>query len=344
MCLAHRQFGHQILATVTSAFPLNIFSLTDISTHTDIGNTCVPRQAYAQLPRCPRYALPPRPLVFNHIIATEVFHLTHALPMVLDMTCTHIEYGLGRFVSSIRGDIIFCLLFFVSFCIHDSPETVVFDRGPVNETAAVINGLHSIGVHWGAAPTEAPWSIGRNERHRGRVRAAYLRIAHDTPGLAPELALAMNYKACNDAPRARGVASSTVVTGEPPRLILGDNTHATRPLPRAPPPCRLPAPNWSSTRPPNPTRRPVPPRHHRGLCRGGPTGLVPPGAPRVAARHGHQHRRQECPRAAGRQELMRSRFVHQAVSHPPAHLPCTPATRPHPHTSSSPTPSRATLC
>jgi len=36
----------------------------------------------------------------------------------------------------------------------------------------------------------------------------------------------MAYKACNDAPRAHGVAPTKAVTGYLPRLLTGDNHHA----------------------------------------------------------------------------------------------------------------------
>lgn len=48
----------------------------------------------------------------------------------------------------------------------------------------------------------------------------------ETPALATDLALAMAYKARNDAPRAHGIAPTTAVTGEPLRLLIGDNAHA----------------------------------------------------------------------------------------------------------------------
>jgi len=91
---------------------------------------------------------------------------------------------------------------------------------------AFINALQSMGIHWRAAPTEAPWAIGRNERHHGPIRDAFLRILAETPMLAADLALSMSYKARNDAPRAHGASPTTAVTGDPPRLIIGPNHHA----------------------------------------------------------------------------------------------------------------------
>lgn len=90
----------------------------------------------------------------------------------------------------------------------------------------VINGLHSMDIHWRTAPTEEPWGIGRNKRHHGLVRDAFVRILTEIPALEPDPALAMAHKARNDAPRAHGVSPITLVTGEPPRLLVGDNTHA----------------------------------------------------------------------------------------------------------------------
>jgi len=44
------------------------------------------------------------------------------------------------------------------------------DRGTEAENDAFINALHSVGVQWRPIPTEAPWGIGRNERHHGPIR------------------------------------------------------------------------------------------------------------------------------------------------------------------------------
>jgi len=90
----------------------------------------------------------------------------------------------------------------------------------------MINALHSMGIHWRPIPTEAPWGICRSERHHRPIQDAYTRRLAETPRLAPDLALAMAYKARNDAPRAHGIAPTTAVTGEPPRLLTEDNMHA----------------------------------------------------------------------------------------------------------------------
>jgi len=155
----------------------------------------------------------------------DVFQLSPDLPKVLDITDLDTDWGKGRFVPSVRGGIIFATLYLVWFAIWGPPETVITDRRSENENDAVINALHSMGVHWRPVPTGAPWGIGRNERHHGPIRDAFVRIVAETPRLAPNLALAMAYKARNDAPRVHGVAPTTAVTGDHPRLIVGDNHH-----------------------------------------------------------------------------------------------------------------------
>ena len=97
---------------------------------------------------------------------------------------------------------------------------------PVGFEGRIHHILQSMTIHWRAAPTEAPWAIGCNERHHGPIRDAFLRILAETPMLAADLALAMAYKARNDAPRAHGASPTTAVTGNAPRLIIGPNHHA----------------------------------------------------------------------------------------------------------------------
>jgi len=144
---------------------------------------------------------------------------------VLDITCLHTDFGQGRIVPSMHGSHTFALLYLTWLAIWGWPDTVLTDRGTEAENDAFINALHSMGVHWRPIPTEAPWGIGRNEQHHGPIRNAYIRITAETPDLAPDLALAMAYKARNDAPRAHGSSRTTVVTGEAPRLLIGDKNH-----------------------------------------------------------------------------------------------------------------------
>jgi len=125
-----------------------------------------------------------------------------------------------------RGEVTFSVLYLAWLSIWGCPETVITVRGSEIENDAMINALHAMGIHWRPIPTEAPWGIGRKERHHRPIRDAYTRIFAETPCLAPDLALAMAYKARNDAPRAHGIAPTTAVTGEPPRLLIGDNLHA----------------------------------------------------------------------------------------------------------------------
>ncbi|KAK1869742.1 hypothetical protein I4F81_012208 [Pyropia yezoensis] len=199
---------------------------SDLALLKDVSEVCVPCQTYAHLPRRPRFSLPNRPLTLNRVVAMDVFQIAPDLPKVLDISCVDTDYGQGRFVPSMHGPVIFAILYIAWLSIWGSMETIIFDRGTENKNDAVINGVTSMGIHWRAAPTEAPWGIGRNERHHGPIRAAFLKIRMETPDIAPDMALAMAYKARNDAPRAHGFSPTTVVTGEPPRLLIGDNAHA----------------------------------------------------------------------------------------------------------------------
>jgi len=150
----------------------------------------------------------------------------HELPKVLDITCLHKDFGLGLFTPFRRGPDILDILYLTALIIWGCPGTCLTDRGSQVENDAFINALQLIGIHWRAASTEAPWGIGRSERHHGPIRDALLHIVAETPTLAPDLALAMAYKALSDAPRAHGASLTTAITGDQPRLIFGPNQHA----------------------------------------------------------------------------------------------------------------------
>ena len=214
------------LPTITRVFPRDTFSAEDVAHLKTVTEICVPCQQHAHLPRRPRHALPNPPHAFNRILSMDVFQLTPLLPKVLDITDLHTDFGQGRFIPSMRGVIVFSTLYLAWFAIWGPAETLFTDRGSENANDALINAVHSMGIHWRPVPTKAPWSIGRNESHHRPIRDAFLRIMSEIPALAPDLALAMSYKARNDAPRAHGVAPTTAVTGDLPRLLIGDNHHA----------------------------------------------------------------------------------------------------------------------
>jgi len=225
LALAHQQFGHASIDALLRAFPPTTFTPTDVATIREVARSCVPCQQRAHLPRRPRHALPARPLTFNRIIALDTFQLRADLPKDLDTTCLHTDFGQGRLVPSMHGSHTIALLYLTWLSIWGRPDTVMTDRGTEAESDAFINALHSMDVHWRPVSTESPWGIGRNERHHGPIRDAYIRITAEAPALAPDLALAMAYKARNDAPRAHGSSPTTAVTGEAPRLLIGDNLH-----------------------------------------------------------------------------------------------------------------------
>jgi len=125
-----------------------------------------------------------------------------------------------------RGKIIFSTRYLAWFSIWGPCETLITGRSSKNENDALLHAMYSIGIHWRPAPTEDPWSIGHSERHHGPIRDALTQIQAETEALAPDLALAIACKARNDAPRAHGVAPPAAVTGDLPRLPIGDNHHA----------------------------------------------------------------------------------------------------------------------
>ena len=223
LALAHRQFVHASVDSLLRSFPPTTFFPSIVANLPEVATSCVPCQRFSHLPRRPRDALPPRPLTFNRVIALDTFQIRPDLLKVLDVTFLHTDFGLGRFVSSMTGHTMLAVFFVTWLYIWSCPDTTLTDRGSEVENDPFVNALTSMGVHWRPIPTEAPWGIGRNERHHGPIRQAYLRIAAETPALAPDLTLAMAHKARNDAPRAHGSCPTTAVTGAPPSLLIGDN-------------------------------------------------------------------------------------------------------------------------
>lgn len=105
-------------------------------------------------------------------------------------------------------------------------DTLLTDRGSENQDDALINAMESMGIHCRPAPTGAPWSIGRHERHHGPIHDAFLRILLETLSLAPDMDLATAYTARKDDPRSHGVSPSTAAMGTTPCLLIGDHANA----------------------------------------------------------------------------------------------------------------------
>eukprot|EP00168_Porphyra_purpurea_P018611 TRINITY_DN7019_c0_g1_i1.p2 TRINITY_DN7019_c0_g1~~TRINITY_DN7019_c0_g1_i1.p2 ORF type:complete len:208 (-),score=4.47 TRINITY_DN7019_c0_g1_i1:27-650(-) len=157
-----------------------------------------------------------------------------------------------------RGSHIFAILYLTWMCIWGCPDTAMTHRGHEAENDTFIHALQSMGVRWRPISTEAPWGIGRNKRHHGPIRDAYLRITAETPALAPNLSLAMAYKARSDAPCALGSSPSAAVTGEAPRSSSATISTPTAPSPPATRPCRPPAAPCRRAPPPTASAAPYP--------------------------------------------------------------------------------------
>eukprot|EP00168_Porphyra_purpurea_P017510 TRINITY_DN6087_c0_g1_i1.p1 TRINITY_DN6087_c0_g1~~TRINITY_DN6087_c0_g1_i1.p1 ORF type:complete len:542 (+),score=70.37 TRINITY_DN6087_c0_g1_i1:436-2061(+) len=156
MRLAHRQFGHARVAAIVRAFPRDTFSPADID-HLKTGtDTCVPCQQHSHLRRRPRHALPNPPYALNCILTMDVFQLTPDLPEVADIPDLYTDFGQGRFVSSMRGKVLFAIVYLYWFSIWGPSEQFLTDRGSENENNAFVAALHSMGLHWRPIPTEAP--------------------------------------------------------------------------------------------------------------------------------------------------------------------------------------------
>ena len=71
-------------------------------------------------------------------------------------------------------------------------------------------------------PVEAHHSIGQVERYHGPLRRIYSIIATETPGVDPEAALQMVFKAINDSIGPNGLVSTLLVFGAHYHIIEMD--------------------------------------------------------------------------------------------------------------------------
>lgn len=220
----HRQFGDTGTDKVVAASPSKTFTRQDIFELKHIVESCDACQTHAHLPRRPKYSLPNRPAYFNRVVLPDVFTIDNKLHNVLDITCMETDYGTGSLLLNLRAELIVGVLYLSWLTRYGQCETVISDQGSNLDAPAVKNILCSIGVHFRVAPTEAPWSIGKNERHHGPTRTAFLRARAESSRVNPVLLLDLAYKSRNDEPQASGASPTIAVFGEHPRLMVGDNS------------------------------------------------------------------------------------------------------------------------
>ena len=77
--LVHRQFAHKPIHQLVRHFPKGTFSRDDFKMLSEIYKQCKDCQLHAHLGRRPRTALP-KPVVFNRMIAFDIYHPGKNLP------------------------------------------------------------------------------------------------------------------------------------------------------------------------------------------------------------------------------------------------------------------------
>jgi len=225
MAKIHLQFGLSGADRVVAALPPGTFTRADVAYLKRVVASCDGCQTFAKLPRRPKYSTPQRTSYFNRFVLLDVFLVDTSLPKVPDITCMDTDSSAGYFLAYMRAELVISVLYMSWMTRYGLCETIIADRGSNLRAPAVANALHSMGIHLRVAPTESPWLIGKNERHNGPVRFAFLQARTESPAVPVELLLALAYKARNDAPRASGVSPTTAVFGERPRLLVGDSAH-----------------------------------------------------------------------------------------------------------------------
>ena len=145
---------------------------------------CKPCIEHASLPRTPKLSIPP-PAMPNIAVTLDVMHHTvrmkkHHILVMLDtgdkmMRLSNLENDLaetsfnhyfGRWIS-----------------LFDAPHYTVVDRGTNLAAQYMADQLRPLQSQLCPIPTEAPWSIGQNERSHAFIHGAIDKILAHTPSL-----------------------------------------------------------------------------------------------------------------------------------------------------------------
>jgi len=101
------------------------------------------------------------------------------------------DSGAGSFLAYMRAELVIGVLYMSWLTLYGFCETVIANRGSNLHAPAVANALHSMSIHLQVAPTEAPWSIGKNERHNGPDRTTFLKARSESPAVHVDILLAL---------------------------------------------------------------------------------------------------------------------------------------------------------
>ena len=170
---------------------------------------------------------PPSPYTFNSTVGLDIFEVKDAAEVryqVLHAVCHGTTYQCGEVLGVAKGVPASsqCLQAFLRFwCVWAGPPNcIVVDRG-LHNRGIFQSELEKAGVTFRYAATEAPWELGRTERHGGLLKGIMSRtiLAEQIAGLdGLQIVLVESLNTKNRLGNAGGFSPQQWVLGRHPKM------------------------------------------------------------------------------------------------------------------------------
>lgn len=155
---------------------------------------------------------------FNYNIIVDILYIQNK--PVLHLVDEATRFQTGRWLRDISAKHVWDQL---RSCWIDTylgpPDFITSDAGKQFVAREFKQYAINMGIIVKNVPVEAHHSIGKVERYHEPLRRIYMIIINEIPGIEPDLALQMSFKAINDSVGPNGLVPTLLVFGAYPRMV-----------------------------------------------------------------------------------------------------------------------------
>jgi hypothetical protein len=215
----HRRFGHPSVQRLSALLERSGHSIEkDALEH--LSKYCQYCQKHSRSPGRFRFTLRDD-VTFNYNVVVDILYIEGKATLHIVDEAT--RFQAGRFLKDISAKHTWEAL---RVCWIDTylgpPDLITHDAGKNFVSKEFKQYAGNLGITVKPVPVEAHNSIGIVERYHGPLRRAYQIIVAEIPGIEPEFALQMAFKAINDSAGPNGLVPTLLVFGAYPRMTEMD--------------------------------------------------------------------------------------------------------------------------
>ena len=215
----HRRFGHPSVHRLHQLLERSGHNV-ELQALQYLTKYCEHCQKYSRSPG--RFAFTLKDdLDFNYNVIIDIMYI-EGKP-VLHLVDEATRFQAGRWLKNVFAQNVWnqlCLCWIDTYL--GPPDLVTADAGKQFMAKEFKQYAANIGIIVKNAPVEAHHSIGMVEYYHGPLRRVYSIITTEIPGIEPDSALQMSFKAINDSVGPNGLVPTLLVFGAYPRMTESD--------------------------------------------------------------------------------------------------------------------------